>query len=90
MKQSIVRQVMFEISVHNARLDIPKDPAVCPPALAALMTSCWQTDPSLRPSALEVQASLEGLLREIDCIPPPPSPLSAAVLVDCSIPPSST
>lgn len=36
-------------------------PASCPEALRALMVSCWQTDPALRPTFPQILDALEGI-----------------------------
>jgi len=48
-------QMIFKVSVHNSRLKIPKDPAVCPPFIANLLASCWESLPNKRPSAEEIR-----------------------------------
>ncbi len=55
-------QMIFKVSVHNARLDIPKDPVLCPPALQRLLAACWDSQPDKRPSAEEIQRQLEEVL----------------------------
>ena len=52
-------QMIFKVSVHNARLDIPKGPDQCPQAVASLITSCWENMPERRPSAEEVLRQIE-------------------------------
>ena len=54
--------MIYQVTVNNARLEIPKDEVRCPPELQALIASCWNDQPSARPSAAEVQISLEGML----------------------------
>ena len=51
--------MIFKVSVHNARLEIPKDPNMFPPALASLVASCWESIPETRPNAEEVLNQLE-------------------------------
>ena len=55
-------QIIFKVSVHNARLDMPKDPSKCPPAMASLLTACWENIPESRPLAEEVQQLIERIL----------------------------
>ena len=57
--------MIFKVSVHNARLDVPEDPSICPPALAVLLASCWDSLPERRPAALEVQQQIEALLASL-------------------------
>ena len=57
-----ISQMIFKVSVHNARLGIPKDTAICPPPLASLLSSCWESLPEQRPNAEEVKKSIESLL----------------------------
>jgi len=57
--------MIFKVSVHNARLEIPKDPAVCPPFIASLLASCWESLPDKRPSAEEIKCSLEEMLLDM-------------------------
>ena len=55
-------QMIYQVTVNNARLEIPKDEARCPPELQALIASCWHDQPSARPTAVEIQINLERLL----------------------------
>jgi hypothetical protein len=55
-------QVIYKVSINHARLDIPKDDNVCPPAIASILRQCWQDNPDSRPSASEVQEQLEEFL----------------------------
>lgn len=57
--------MIFKVSVHNARLDIPKDPEICPPALARLLTACWDSIPDRRPSAEEIRGQLQKMLASL-------------------------
>ena len=57
--------MIFKVSVHNARLVIPKDKALCPPALAKLLRACWETLPENRPTAEEVLAQLEQVVASL-------------------------
>ena len=58
-------QMIFKVSVHNARLDIPRDPERCPPALARLLTACWDSIPDKRPSAEEISEQLHEVLASL-------------------------
>ena len=51
--------MIFKVSVHNARLEIPRDPTVCPPVLAKVLAACWDSNPETRPSAEEIRSVLE-------------------------------
>ncbi len=60
--------MIYQVTVEGARLEIPKDPTVCPPALAKLIASCWENMPKNRPSAEDVQVSLEALAAELGIV----------------------
>ena len=55
-------QMIFKVSVHNARLDIPKDTHMCPAALVALLASCWESLPESRPTAEEVLKQIGSVM----------------------------
>ena len=55
-------QMIYQVTVNNARLEIPKDEARCPPELQALIASCWHDQPNTRPSADDIQITLESFL----------------------------
>ncbi|GAX74956.1 hypothetical protein CEUSTIGMA_g2402.t1 [Chlamydomonas eustigma] len=62
-------QIMFKVSVHNARLDIPKDPSICSLPISRIINSCWETAPTNRPAALELMTRLESELeRELKSV----------------------
>ena len=61
-------QMIYQVTVNNARLEIPKDNARCPPELQALMVSCWSNSPDDRPTAVEIQGALEELSKREDLI----------------------
>lgn len=51
-------QVIFAVGTKGVRLPLP---AVCPPELIKLITSCWQEDPSLRPPFSDIITYLERI-----------------------------
>lgn len=51
-------QVIFAVGTKGVRLPLP---AVCPPELIKLITSCWQEDPSLRPPFADIITYLERI-----------------------------
>ena len=60
-------QMIYQVTVERARLDIPRDPMRCPPALQALIASCWDELPKNRPCAEEVQEQLQALASQLGC-----------------------
>ena len=56
--------MIFKVSVHNARLPVPKDPQQCPPALQSLLTACWESSPERRPGAEAILSQLEAAMEE--------------------------
>eukprot|EP00045_Choanoeca_perplexa_P013881 m.159325 g.159325 ORF g.159325 m.159325 type:complete len:500 (+) comp16488_c0_seq5:112-1611(+) len=54
----------------------PTVPCSAPSALQALLTTCFMSDPDVRPTVLVVRHQLEDILQEAD---PPPSPTKADV-----------
>ena len=54
--------MIYQVTVNNARLDIPTDPERCPADLQSLIASCWDDQPHQRPSAEDMQACMEGIL----------------------------
>ncbi|KAL5541977.1 hypothetical protein UlMin_009687 [Ulmus minor] len=54
-------QVIGAVGFMNQRLEIPKD---VDPQWAAIIESCWQTEPSLRPSFQELLDKLRDLQRQ--------------------------
>ena len=59
-----IHQIIFKVSVHNTRLKIPKDPSMCPPQLALLLASCWESLPEKRPSSQAVKSAIEDIISE--------------------------
>lgn len=51
-------QVIFAVGTKGVRLPLP---AICPPELIKLITSCWQEDPSLRPPFSDIITYLERI-----------------------------
>lgn len=58
-------QMIYQVTVEHARLEIPRDPQVCPPELQQLIAACWDEQPRNRPSAEELQARLEDLATQL-------------------------
>lgn len=58
-------QMIYQVTVERARLEIPRDPRRCPPALQALIASCWDELPRNRPCAEEVQEHLQALQAQL-------------------------
>ncbi len=56
-------QMIYQVTVHNGRLDIPDD---LPPKLKALLTSCWVDQPASRPSAGEIRAAIQALVADLE------------------------
>ncbi|KAJ8560609.1 hypothetical protein K7X08_022469 [Anisodus acutangulus] len=65
-------QVVGAVGFQHRRLDIPED---MDPAIADIITKCWQTDPKLRPSFAEIMAGLKPLQKPITSshAPKPPA-----------------
>ena len=57
-------QIIYQTTVKSARLDIPTDPERCPLVLQRLLASCWDDQPSNRPSAEEMLIQLEAITQE--------------------------
>jgi serine/threonine protein kinase len=53
-------QVVGAVGFQSRRLDIPDN---VDPAVAEIITRCWQTDPRARPSFAEIMAALKPLLK---------------------------
>jgi len=53
--------IPYRVLNCNERPSMELLPASCPEALRALMVSCWQTDPSLRPTFPQILDALEGI-----------------------------
>ena len=58
-------QMIFKVSVHNARLEIPKNPAICPAPVSKLINSCWESFPEKRPSAEAIKYEIENILLDL-------------------------
>uniref|UniRef100_A0A0D6QWQ9 non-specific serine/threonine protein kinase n=1 Tax=Araucaria cunninghamii TaxID=56994 RepID=A0A0D6QWQ9_ARACU len=58
-------QVVGAVGFQDRRLDIPKE---VDPVVARIISSCWQNDPSLRPSFAQLMAYLKPLQRLL--VPP--------------------
>ena len=59
-------QMIYQVTVERARLDIPEDAARCPRALRAIILKCWDEQPRLRPTAEELLEQLEAVAATID------------------------
>ena len=59
-------QMIYQVTVNNARLDIPTDPERCPTDLQSLIASCWNNQPEDRPNAMEIQRQLQAVY-DIEC-----------------------
>lgn len=57
--------IAFMVAVLRTRPPLPPPGPACPPQLLALIGRCWEHDPRVRPSAKEVLAEVEGMLREL-------------------------
>eukprot|EP00798_Chlamydomonas_sp_ICE-L_P012514 gene12514-15727_t len=57
-------QMIYQVTVENARLKIPEDPVRCPPALRALIELCWNENPKERIGAHELERTLEAISKE--------------------------
>uniref|UniRef100_A0A453PKF8 Protein kinase domain-containing protein n=1 Tax=Aegilops tauschii subsp. strangulata TaxID=200361 RepID=A0A453PKF8_AEGTS len=55
-------QVVGAVGFQSRRLDIPDN---VDPAVAEIITRCWQTDPRARPSFAEIMAALKPLLKPV-------------------------
>ncbi|VAI49406.1 unnamed protein product [Triticum turgidum subsp. durum] len=55
-------QVVGAVGFQSRRLDIPDN---VDPAVAEIITRCWQTDPRARPSFAEIMAALKPLLKPL-------------------------
>ncbi|KAJ4767801.1 protein kinase family protein [Rhynchospora pubera] len=53
-------QVVGAVGFQDRRLDIPKD---VDPLVSTIISQCWQTDPSLRPSFAHLTTALKSLQR---------------------------
>ncbi|KAK4749129.1 hypothetical protein SAY87_026578 [Trapa incisa] len=53
-------QVVGAVGYQHRRLDIPDD---MDPVIADIIRNCWETDPRLRPSFVEIMAALKPLQR---------------------------
>ncbi|KAK4375519.1 hypothetical protein RND71_006196 [Anisodus tanguticus] len=65
-------QVVGAVGFQHRRLDIPEN---MDPAIADIITKCWQIDPNLRPSFAEIMAALKPLQKPITSshAPKPPA-----------------
>lgn len=54
-------QMIYQVTVEHARLSIPQDPTRCPRPLHDLIASCWDEQPNRRPTAEDMQGTLEAL-----------------------------
>eukprot|EP00803_Ostreobium_quekettii_P002922 evm.model.scf_229.2 EVM.evm.TU.scf_229.2 scf_229:27456-37448(-) len=54
-------QIIKAVAIDKKR---PKIPEYCPHKLAHLIRSCWKENPKGRPSAAQVQDTIEGLMKE--------------------------
>ena len=59
-------QMIYQVTINNARLDIPKDPKCCPPALQRLIESCWHNRPEDRPCAEEMLGQMEAVVQALE------------------------
>ncbi|KAG1670201.1 hypothetical protein FOA52_014977 [Chlamydomonas sp. UWO 241] len=54
-------QMIYQVTVEGARLQIPNGASSCPGPLADLIESCWASEPRLRPTAEEAETVLLGI-----------------------------
>lgn len=58
-----VMELLAQVAYNGLR---PAIPPTVPPSLAALIKSCWETDPTRRPTLLQIKS----ILAAKDCIAP--------------------
>ncbi|GAX79022.1 hypothetical protein CEUSTIGMA_g6462.t1 [Chlamydomonas eustigma] len=54
-------QIIFKVSIHQARPRMPKDDRVCPVAIKELIMACWDGDADKRPDASAVMRSIQQI-----------------------------